>query len=398
MIDGKGNFKDLFNYQSLMATLSQTTHLIYINPFIHRISLEVYLGNSQILPSNLVDELKTREPAFFVDYFQKLNSRRRGELVEMLVLDRLSIDMILGHDKADSSAVPIQAVILYANFKKIAVNLQLNILTELTHIANTVTGVQALVAVSQSRPAVSIITKQFIYEFSKLKGLSTDQVQAMKIINKEIIREMFAIPIWQDIYIKYKVLDTVDVRRRIEFKYKLQSLVYQILSGKTKAQLLAEFDQFLLEEKEYIRKIEEIATAKKLMEEQNKPHIEPQIGQESMRQKVSNICQKVSKQTWKYHIHVRLHSTIEVNYLNDEMKNELCVEISGLDVNLVKPRGRFHLNGGLMLKNFLVKFNLQSQQRAVQRSVFGNQDRRPVGNQVVSRESVKPNLSGPNKE
>lgn len=398
MIDGKGNFKDLFNYQSLMATLSQTTHLIYINPFIHRISLEVYLGNSQILPSNLVDELKTREPAFFVDYFQKLNSRRRGELVEMLVLDRLSIDMILGHDKADSSAVPIQAVILYANFKKIAVNLQLNILTELTHIANTVTGVQALVAVSQSRPAVSIITKQFIYEFSKLKSLSTEQVHAMKTINKEIIREMFAIPIWQDIYIKYKVLDTVDVRRRIEFKYKMQSLVYQILSGKTKAQLLAEFDQFLLEEKEYIRKIEEIAAAKKLMEEQNKPQIEPQIAQESMRQKVSNICQKVSKQTWKYHIHVRLHSTIEVNYLNDEMKNELCVEISGLDVNLVKPRGRFHLNGGLMLKNFLVKFNLQSQQRAVQRSVFGNQDRRPVGSQVVSRESVKPNLSGLNKE
>lgn len=393
MIDDKGNFKDLFNYNSLMATLSQTTNLIYLNPFIHRISLEVYLGNSQILPQNIDDELKTREPAFFVDYFQKLNSRRRGELVEMLVLDRLSVDLILGHDKADTTAIPIQAVVVYANFKKIVVNLQLNILTELTHIANTVRGVKALTMIGQSRPPVRMITKQFIQEFSRMKNLSNEHCQIMKTINKEIIREMFAIPIWQDLFIKYQVLDTVDVRRRIEFKYKLQSLVYQLLSGKTKDQLLAEYQAFLIEEKNYVNKREEIAAAKKLMEEQSKPKTVPQASQESMRQKVSNICQKVSKQTWKYHIHVRLHSTLEVNYLNSDMAIEMSVEVSGLDINLVKPRGRFHINSGLMLKNLLVKFNIDNQQRVVQRSVFGQSDRRSVGQQSTTRESVRPGVS-----
>lgn len=354
-----------------MSTLSSSISLIYLNPFIQRISLEVYLGNSQILPANVDFELTAREPAYFVDYFQKLNARRRGDLIDLVVLEQLGMDIILGHDKSDSSAMPLQAIVIFANFKNITFNLQLGIVTELTTIANNISSIKDLTAIAEARPPVRMWTRYSMEAFGKQKGLSADQMMAMKVLNKEIIRELFAIPIWQDIYSRYKMIDSLDVKRRIEFKYKLQSMVYQVLKGKTYDDLKREYDKFLEDEKKYLQRKEEIANALKMQETSGAPFLSAQAG-EGPRQRVSRLFTRLSKQSWKYHVHFRMHSNLYLNFLDEHLKKDFSVIINGLDLNIVKPRGRFHTNIGLMLKNFLVMMNLKDQQKVGIRSVYDN--------------------------
>lgn len=353
-----------------MATLTSSTDLIYLQPLVQRISLEVYLGNSEILPANIDQEITQREPAYFVDYFQKLNARRRGELIDLFVLEQFVVDIVLGHDKGDSSTLPLQAIVLYATFKNITLNLQLNTLSQITNISNQIVGIQALTSISEARPAVHLLVKKELDEFSIRNKLGAAQVGIIKMLNKEVIRELFAIPLWQDIFIKYKVLDSVDVKRRICFKYKLESILYQLLMGRNRAEIQAIFDTFLLKEKKYIDDLEELERIRKASETNNFAQLLGNNQDESMRSKVNRQFQRISKATSKFHVHFRLHSNLYINYLNPTLKKEFSVVINGLDLNIVKPKGRFHVNMGLMLKNFLVMFNLDKLQKSSQRSIF----------------------------
>lgn len=97
--------------------------------------------------------------------------------------------------------------------------------------------------------------------------------------------------------------------------------------------------------------------------------------------------QRISKATYKFHVHFRLHSNLYINYLNHQLKKDFSVVINGLDLNVVKPKGRFHSNMGLMLKNFLILFNLDKMQRTNTRSVF---DGPPKGSAFSEKESVRP--------
>lgn len=380
-----GNFKDLFNYQSLMATMAGSTELIYLQPVVQRITLEVYLGNSQILPPNVEDIMAKQVPAYFVDYFQKLNAKRRGEMIDFFVLEQFVVDVVLAHDKSDSSTVPLQAVVLYATFKNISLNLQLNMLSQITGIANQISSFKALTSVAETRPMVRLMGRKEADAFAAKHGLSSNQIGMMKLINKEIVRELFAIPLWQDIFIKYKVLSTIDVRRRINFKYKLESLIYQLLTGKTKTEIQSQYDLFLQNEKKYIEDLEEIEKMKKASESNSIGLFGSQ--DETVRTKVNRQLQRISKATYKFHVHFRLHSNLYVNYLSPALKKDFSVVINGLDLNIVKPKGRFHANLGLMLKNFLVLFNVEKQTRATQRSVF---DGPPKSSAFNERESVRP--------
>lgn len=308
-------------------------------------------------------------PAYFVDYFQKLNAKRRGELVDLFVLEQFVVDIVLAHDRNDSSTLPLQAVILYATFKNITFNLQLNILSQITNISNQIVGFQALASVADTRPPVRPMPRREMDAFINKHGLAAPQTAIIRALNKEIVRELFAIPVWQDIFIKYKMLASVDVRRRICFKYKLGSLIYQLVTGKSKAEVQAQYDTFLLSEKKYNEELEEMDRLKKAVE-LNTFGLSGDMQNETMRSKVNRQFQKISKATYKFHVHLRLHSSLCVNLLNPQLKKDFSVVINGLDINLVKPKGRFHANFGLMLKNFLVMFNLEKMQKNFQRSIF----------------------------
>lgn len=349
--------------------MAGSTELIYLQPLVQRIALEVYLGNSQILPANVEEIMGQQVPAYFVEYFQKLNAKRRGELVDLFVLEQLVVDIVLAHDKNDSSTLPLQAVILYATFKNITLNLQLNILSQITNISNQITGFEALASVAETRPPVKPMPRREIDAFIRKYGLGAPHMEVVRTLNREIVRELFAIPLWQDIFIKYKMLASVDVKRRVCFKYKLESLIYQLVTGKSKAEIQAQYDAFLQNERRYNEELEEMERLKKAAE-LNNFGLFGGSQDESMRSKVNRQFQRISKATYKFHVHFRLHSSLYVNFLNPQLKKDFSVVINGLDLNLVKPKGRFHANFGLMLKNFLVMFNLEKMQKAAQRSIF----------------------------
>ena len=265
--------------------------------------------------------------------------------------------------------MPIQALVLYANFRNITFNLQLNTLSQITNITNQINSINALSAIAETRPPVHLLVRKELENFAKRKGLNANQVAIVKTLNKEIIRELYAIPLWQDIYIKYRVLGTVDVKRRIVFKYKLESLVYQLLTGKTKDEIKAQFQSFLVKEQKYNDDVDEVERIKKAVEASN-PSSFANPQDESIRAKVNRQFQRISKATYKLHVHFRLRSNLYLNYLNPNLKKDFSVILNGLDLNIVKPKGRFHTNLGLMLKNFLIIFNLDKMQKSSQRSVF----------------------------
>jgi len=368
--DAQGNFKDLFNLKNLMSTLSGTTELIYLNLFIQRITLEIYMGNNQILPATLDQDLNTKEPAYFVDYFQKLNSRRTGSYVDLFILDTFSTDVILGHDKADNSALPINGVILYTSLREMTINVQLSILSQITEILNYVTSIQALAKVIDMTPPIGIITKAQATEYAKELNLNQTQIIALKQIQKEIIREHFAVALWRDLFIKYSALDTIDVRRRMIFKYKQSSLIYQLIYGRTKKEISDDLAKFIKEEQEYVRKVEELAAAQAIKDSEGAPPQAAPGQPEDMRTRMNKLFGKISKQTWKFHAHARLHANFYINYLDQNFRKELSFIFRGLDVNVVKPRGRFHANIGVMLKNILLVLNTPAPPKSANRSIF----------------------------
>ena len=91
---------------------------------------------------------------------------------------------------------------------------------------------------------------------------------------------------------------------------------------------------------------------------------------EDLRTKISKNLTKISKQTWKVHLHIRVHANVHINYLDSSYKRDGTLALRGLDLNLVKPRGRLHINIGLMLKNLLISLNTQTFIKQAQRSIF----------------------------
>jgi hypothetical protein len=368
--DQSGNFKDLFNINNLMTTFAQTTRLIYLNLLVQRAGLEVYLGVNQILPTTIDNDLKEREPSYFVEYFQKLNNRRRGDFVEIFIIEKLEVDIILSHDQNDTTSMPLQGGIIYTHISDITVNVQLGIMSEITNIMNYINSIQALKQISAMRPDLRVMTSKYMSEFSSKHKLARDQIDRLKLINKELVRESMAIPIWRDLYTTYGGMDNIDVKRRLIFRYRLASLIYQLIYGQNYDQIKRDEGEFIAKEKTYLDKLDEIAKNEAAKNNPQPLQQDQQDPNDDVRQKVHNQLSKVSRLTWKFHIHFRLHTNLFINMLDSNLKRELTVVLKGMDLNIVKPRGRFHLNIGLMLKYLLISLNLKSAPKQVQRSIW----------------------------
>lgn len=360
------NFKDLFNLKNLLDTLSPSTKLIYLNTVIERLKLEVYLGSNPILPQTIDQDLKVNPPSYYVDYFYRINASRQGDHLDLFVMDTLNIDIILGHDTSDTSNVPFQGLIFYCNLKDITINSQLGVMSEITAILNYASGLGALKKINDVRPPVSVMSKSFYDQMVKKYNLSGSSLQAFRTIQRELIRESMALAIWRDLFIKYAVLDNLDVRRRMIYRYKLSSLVYQLYMGYHRDAIKKDLDRFVLEETEYLARAEQILQAKKLQD----PNIMQADPNEDLRGKVNRNLVNISKKTWKFHIHFRLHANMYINMLDSSFTRDLTVVLKGLDVNIVKPRGRFHSNSTLMIKNLLVAVNTNMVAKPAQRSIF----------------------------
>ena len=369
--DQKGNFKDLFNIKNLMDTLSPTTKLIYLNKFIQRASLEVYLGQINILPSTVDSDMKSMDPSYFVDYFHRLNSRRRGVLIELFAIDSLNFDIILGHDQTDTTSLPIQGLILYIHLKDIVLNLQIGVLSEITSIMNFVSSIKALNEVSSMRPDLTVMTSSYMSKLSSNLKFDRSQIDLLKKINREIIRESFAIPMWRDLFLKYGPIDNIDVKRRMIYRYRLSSLIYQLIHGENYEQIESDERDFIRKETEYLDAMAEIAQSQALNKGVPSQDLLVNASNvEEPRVRVDRQLSKISKTSWKFHVQVRLHTNLYVNMLDQNLKKELAVVLKGLDLNIVKPRGRLHINIGIMLKHLLVSFNQQASARPVKRSIF----------------------------
>lgn len=388
------NFKDLFNLKNLLDTLSPSTKLIYLNTVIERLKLEVYLGSNPILPQTIDQDLKVNPPSYYVDYFYRINASRQGDHLDLFVMDTLNIDIILGHDTSDTSNVPFQGLIFYCNLKDITINSQLGVMSEITAILNYASGLGALKKINDVRPPVSVMSKAFYDQMVKKYSLSGSNLQAFRTIQRELIRESMALAIWRDLFIKYAVLDNLDVRRRMIYRYKLSSLIYQLYMGYHRETIKKDLDKFILEETDYLTRTEQITQAKKLQD----PNVMQPDANEDLRGKVNRNLVNISKKTWKFHIHFRLHANMYINMLDSSFTRDLTVVLKGLDVNIVKPRGRFHSNSTLMIKNLLVAVNTNMVVKPAQRSIF-EFDRSSCANQrsdfnTNARESLRSGGTG----
>lgn len=390
-IDASGNFKDLFNINNVMSTLAVSTQLIYISLVLQRLTVEVYLGVNEILPPTLETDIRTKVPAYFVDYFQKLNSSRKGNNLELMIIDEFTTDIILGHDKSDVSSVPIQCLILYINLKELITNVQLNTLSQITSILNHVSSVSALTKVASMRPPLRVLDKQSVENIKRTYRLTSDQERMLQFIKRELFREHFAIAIWRDLYIQYNALDNIDMLRRMIFRYKMSSTLYQILMGATGNELKEDYKKFVAAEQEYLEKAEELKKTAQLQDPTAAPTAS---ANETMRMRISRICTRLSKSTWKFHLHVRFHANIYANYYNDKFQKDASFILRGFDINLVKPRGRFHANIGIMLKNLLVLLNTQVNKKPAVRSIYDSTPQfQSSGADNRDRDSVGRNLN-----
>lgn len=353
-LDGQGNFKNLLNVKNLLSTCAQGTSLIYLSNFLAKMSFEIYFGKTQVLPKNIDEEIRTKEPAYFVDYFHKLNAKR-GDYFDCLLLDNLSVDIILGIDQGDTSEMPLQALLFYVNLKDLKLNLQISVLSELALILGNISAISSLSKVSEVRPLLKVMSRNEMDGWANKLSLDLGQKKQLKEINRELIQESLRLPIWRSVHSKFSALEGIDVNKRLGFSYRRSSLIYRLIFGRTGKQVEEDYAAYVKYELEEIKRKE--IEAENERKRQNAQQATPTVD-EDLRTKIDKHLVKITKATGKFHIQIRLHSNVEIDLLNENFKREFTFFIKGIDFNVVKPRGRFQASIGLMIRTVQMKFNL----------------------------------------
>lgn len=75
------------------------------------------------------------------------------------------------------------------------------------------------------------LTQKYREKIAKTYNLDSDQTKILKEISSLIVKEYFKLYLWIRFLEKYSTLKSINLIRRIEFEYQLQSVLFQIYYG-----------------------------------------------------------------------------------------------------------------------------------------------------------------------
>lgn len=370
MVGADGTFKGFANINDIRRSATHDITYEAFNLLSSRISLDINFNSSKIVPDKFKDDLsKVKEITEFVEYFDQFLLKTQNTSFELVSTVNLSLDLLLGMEQAPNTTKKKTQQLydvygLSLHLGTFTVNFDLQYMNDFLLVTKNLVDLLVLSNITEFRPFLKPVTAKECAELQKARGkeFTPEEQATLKQLRQLIIRDYFRLYSYTALFKKYKSLSDIDVKRRLIWKFKKGSMIYQLLMGKTQMQLAEEEQAFLKEEVDYIEKKKAIDLNDRLYYE-SILGIEP--GESGFDIYIKNI-KDASNFLSPYCLMIKVSLDINVNLMDlpegqqrISSTKELEAEITNICTTFVKMKGALMFDVGFKIDKVELKFKEQ---------------------------------------
>ncbi len=361
---------DFIDTKKVRESTSQDIKYELFNISSHRISLDISFNTNEIIPEEFKKDLsKEKDVSKFIKYFDEFLLKSQNTSFELLSTINLALDLLLGMEKAPNATkkkahhfFDVYGLLLHLG--TLTVNFDLQYMNDLLIVTKHIGELLVLGNITEFRPFLKPITEKEEKELRKAIGrdFTPEEQEILKRLRSLIVRDYFRLYSYTILFKKYKSLPNIDVKRRLIWKFKKASMVYQLLMGKTQLQIAEEEQRFLKQEEEYLDKKKAIDLNDRLYT-QSLLSIEP--GDSGIDIYIKNF-KEVSQILSPYCLMIRVTLNIKVNLMDlPEGQNRISsskaleAEIKNICLTFEKKKGAMFVDVGFKIDTLEVKFKEQ---------------------------------------
>ena len=345
-----------------------------------RISVGINFNSSEIVPEDFKTDLsKENDVSRFAKHFDDFLLKTQNTSYELISTVDMSIKLLLGMIQPTNSSGKMKSRRLFDVYElqlhlgTFTINFDLHYMRDMLIIAEHMKELLVLADITEFRPFLKPITDKEVVELHKALGRDFTPAEQpfLKSLRKLIIRDYFRLYFYTILFQKYRSIKEIDIKRRLIWKFKKASTIYQLLMGKTQMQLAEEEQGFLKQEVEYLEKKKAIDLTDRIYNE-SLFNIEP--GESAFDIYIKNFG-RLNDFLLPYHVMIKVTLEIEVNLMSfaksknvytstedfedwkeKEADRALEAEVKNICIKLVKTNGSLKFDVGFNLDLVELKF------------------------------------------
>lgn len=339
-----------------------------------RISLDINFNTIEIVPENFKADLsKENDVSRFAKHFDEFLLKTQNSSYELLSTVNMSIDLLLGMEQPPNASnkkktrqfFDVYGLMLHLG--TFTVNFDLKYMDDMLFVMKHIRDLLVLGNITEFRPFLKPITDKEVLELRKAVGrdFAPAEEEILKRLRFFIVQDYFRLYSYTILFKNYSALEEIDVKRRLIWKFKKASTIYQLVMGKTQMQLADEEQVFLKQEAEYLEKKKAIDLNNRLYYE-SLLDVEP--GESGLDIYIKNIS-RVNSFLSPYCLMVKVSLNIKVNLMSisedtgqhsprkvAEATKALEAEVNNICVTFVKMKGALMFDVGFKLNSMELKF------------------------------------------
>lgn len=341
------SFRGMFNmseFPNLSRTRASEPDFFQIH--LEYFGLEVNVLKEPMVPEEMSkkDLKNTANVNELTKYFKEFAETHKHTAFTLMAARGIRLDVMGAHD--DETVVVLDRLQLYnivavsLHMGDVSINFDLEQLNDFLKVVANLRAIMLLSQTAEFRPFFKPITKKTFQEMDAKFGpqiFNQEVRKGLTEIGKLIVKDYFRLFMFTKLLRSYGGTDGLDVRKRLVWKFKKSSLIYQMLMGCTLSQLMEKEKQFFDSEKKFMEMKKAIQLHERLMVEDQ---IKIAAGETPMEVYVKNI-RNVSELLNKVFLNIRISIGIRASLvdLDDCNVNDLDIGLGNHVIEFKKPKG-----------------------------------------------------------
>lgn len=336
---------------------------------ISKISLESNQRDARIVPEWLHSNLSEfKDVQRIVEYFDKFIAQSQDKAFLLSSVSNFSITFVIGMKSktkktsfwSSKTTGSLEFLSIDCHLGDYMINFELNNMNNFLIVMNKLYDTFLLTHTAEFRPYIQPLTNQDKNDLEKhlKKPLTPQQLEAFHALKHLVVQDYFRLLLYTNLFRKYKRVRSIDVRRRLIWKFKKTSLIYQLVMGKTLQDVLREEKDFFKAEKSFNEKLMAIQLNEKLIFE-NLFKIEE--GNSYFDLYMRNI-KTIERWLSAYELSFKITGNFSMNLYDvfgnkEKPERELELSLKSMVLTLTKPRGPLVIDLNFDVQDFQIKFS-----------------------------------------
>lgn len=343
----EGSFRGMFNMNEFPnLNRAKASEPDFFQIHIRYFGLEINFLSEPMIPDELAkkDLKKTADVNELTKYFKEFAEKHKDSTFTLMAAEGIRFDLMGAHDGETVKVFEIlqlyNIVAVSLHLGSVSMNFDLDHLNDFLKVVANLRAIMLLSQTADFRPFFKPITKDLTQKMEKKYGpqvLTEEVKQGLKEIGKLIIKDYFRLFMFTKLLRGYGGTEGLDVKKRLTWKFKKSSLIYQLMMGCTLAELLEKEKTFFASEKQYVEMKKAIQLHERLLVEDQ---IKLAAGESALETYVKNI-RKVSDLLHKAFLNIRISIGLKASLVDLENRNtnDLDIELGNHVIEFKKPKG-----------------------------------------------------------